>query len=86
LKRSLNEATLPSLSRRVGRALGTQMNSTSAITQTSRDNYDIVAKAFPPLLEKLRVLIEEDLKKLENDLEEIGAPWTPGRVPRWKIE
>jgi hypothetical protein len=38
------------------------------------------------LPENLRVLIELDLGKLEAKLEQIGAPWTPGRVPRWSKE
>ena len=32
------------------------------------------------------VLIEEDLKNLEDKMEQSGAPWTPGRVPNWKPE
>jgi len=35
-------------------------------------------------LEKLRTLAEQDIIQLENELEEAGAPWTPGRVPTWK--
>jgi len=36
-------------------------------------------------LREMRVAIEQDLKKLGDELEAAGAPWTPGRgVPRWK--
>jgi hypothetical protein len=35
-------------------------------------------------LEKLRQLVEKDLKKLEEEMEAVGAPWTPGRIPKWK--
>jgi len=86
LKRSLDEATLPSIQSRVRQIVGTHSNSTSAITQTSRDNYQIAGKAFERALERLRVLVEQDLKKLENELDAKGAPWTPGRIPHWTIE
>jgi len=33
----------------------------------------------------MRVLIDLDVKKLGDELEAAGAPWTPGRrVPVWK--
>ena len=31
-------------------------------------------------------LVEVDMKALNDRLEAIGAPWTPGRVPRWTAE
>ncbi|MCP5103988.1 MAG: glycosyl hydrolase [bacterium] len=75
------KATLPSLSRRVN----AQLTSTTAITVTTKHDYEIAADAFSVLLEKLRQLIETDLKKLEKKMEAAGAPWTPGRgVPIWK--
>jgi hypothetical protein len=37
-------------------------------------------------LQQLRTLIDVDLKKLKDQLELSGAPWTPGRVPQWKKE
>jgi hypothetical protein len=78
-----SEPTSPSLMRRVS----AQLSSTCAITATAKRNYEIVAADFSVLLEKLRKLIETDLKKLEEDLEAAGAPWTPGRgVPKWEKE
>jgi hypothetical protein len=34
-------------------------------------------------LNELRSSVEVDMRKLENDMEAAGAPWTPGRVPEW---
>jgi len=48
--------------------------------------YDIAAAQFAPVLEKLRALIEVDLRQLEEQAETAGSPWTPGRVPAWKPE
>ena len=75
------EATSPSLMERVG----AQLSTTCPITETVKRDYEISANAFEKLLENLRVIVEQDLKKLGDDLEAAGAPWTPGRgVPRWK--
>jgi hypothetical protein len=39
---------------------------------------------FPPVLEQLKKLFNEDIKALETELDKINAPWTPGRVPELK--
>jgi len=37
------------------------------------------------MLDDLRTLVESDLVALEEKLEAVGAPWTPGRaIPRWQ--
>jgi hypothetical protein len=81
-----NEPTPPSLTGRISRIIGGQWRSTSAPTQTQRDSYRATGTRFAPLLDKLRTLIEVDLSQLEEAAEAAGAPWTPGRVPRWKME
>jgi photosystem II stability/assembly factor-like uncharacterized protein len=76
-----SEPTAPSLLERVS----AQLSTTCPITETAKHNYEIAGDAFEKLLEDLRVTIEQDLKKLGDELETAGAPWTPGRgVPRWK--
>ncbi len=74
----------PSVSSRIRRVVSGHWRSTSAPTQTMRDQYRIAGEEFEPQLEKLQKLIEIDLKNIEKALEEAGAPWTPGRIPRWK--
>jgi hypothetical protein len=81
-----NEPTPPSIIDRVQDIVGGHWTSTSVATQTFQDGYQIAAEEFPPVLENLRMLIEVDLAKLEAKLEQINAPWTPGRVPRWSRE
>ena len=76
-----SEATSPGLMDRVG----AELRSTSPATATVKRDYEIAAEAFGPLLEELRTAIEVDLRKLGDELEAAGAPWTPGRgVPVWK--
>ena len=59
---------------------------TAPPTQTQRDQYKYAAEAFGDVLEDLRTLVEQDLRKVEQTLEELGAPWTPGRIPTWNKE
>lgn len=80
------ESQPPSVSGRVGRIVYGFWRSTSAPTQTMRDQYRIAGEEFEPVLTKLRQLVEVDLKNLEKAMEEAGAPWTPGRVPVWRKE
>lgn len=84
--RAYSEPVPPSITNRVQSIVGTQWTSSSAPTQTSKDAYRITAEEFGVALEKLRTLVEVDLKKLEDELEMAGAPFTPGRVPRWQQE
>ncbi len=70
------------LMRRMNAVIRARWSSTSDITQTMRDNYNIIEEEFPPLLDELKSLNNE-LNIIENKLEEAGAPWTPGRIPKW---
>lgn len=56
---------------------------TSGVNKVMTDNYTILVEEFPPLLNKLEVIYEKDIPELENYLESINAPYTPGRVPVW---
>ena len=74
----------PSISGRVNTVAWSLWRSTSAPTQTMKEQYKIAAEEFEPQVAKLKKLIEVDLKKLEESMEKAGAPWTPGRIPKWK--
>jgi chromosome segregation ATPase len=77
------EPTLPSIDDRVGRIVGGSWSSTSAPTGTQAEGYETAASLFGGTLGRLRSLIETDLRGLEERAEAAGAPWTPGRLPRW---
>jgi len=79
-----NENPPTSLSSRLRTMAYTHRRSTSDVTQTEKDAYDIIKEEFTPLYSKLKKLIEVDLKELEWSMEEMKAPWTPGRLPKWK--
>jgi len=59
---------------------------TSPPTQTAREQFDYIAADFEGILEGLRTLVTNDLVPLEQKMEELGAPWTPGRIPAWRKE
>lgn len=81
-----NEPTPTSISERVEDAVNSLWYATSPPTQTQRDAYRFAGEEFTPLLADLTKLIETDLPALEAKLEAAGAPWTPGRVPKWTTE
>ncbi|MGA1518100.1 MAG: hypothetical protein ACO396_10055 [Phycisphaerales bacterium] len=70
----------PSISDRIDSAVSGRKNVTSPPTGTHRDQYRYALEAFGPVLEQLRSVIDR-LETLEAELDELGAPWTPGRVP-----
>jgi photosystem II stability/assembly factor-like uncharacterized protein len=82
--RRLDKDVEPGLSRRINSTIRDQWRSTSAPTQSQREAFQIVAEEFPPILQALKQIVEEDVKKIEKKLEDIGAPYTPGRLPEWK--
>jgi len=77
-----NEPTTPSVIERVQRVVYGHWTSTSAPTQTHRRALEIAEQAFTGVLGGLRTL-DGDLAGLEAKLEQLGAPWTPGRLPTW---
>ena len=75
----------PSIRDRVERIAGDQWYTTTAPTGTHREGYRYAAEAFADELTRLRQLVG-DLQALESELERMGAPWTPGRLPDWQLD
>ena len=48
------------------------------------NNFQIVTEEFTPIYEAVKTIVEEDVKRIEKMLDEVGAPYTPGRLPIWK--
>ena len=78
-----SEPVTPSINGRIGRVLYGMQNSTSGPTNTMRQNFDVAAAQFGPLLAELKNLVTVDIGGLEERLEAAGAPHTPGRIPAW---
>jgi len=81
--RRRQENTPAAINDRINQIEDEERFSTLRPTQTHIDSYNIAAQQFGDQLGKLRQLVDVDLKKLEDDMEKAGAPWTPGHVPEW---
>jgi len=81
-----NLPALPSINERLGSIVWTHYGSTSGISQTQRDQFEILKEEFPPVLEELKQIYNTDLPEIEKQLEAIGAPYTPGRIPVWTLD
>jgi photosystem II stability/assembly factor-like uncharacterized protein len=64
----------------------THNRSTSNITKNERNAYSALVSEFPPVLERIKSIYNVDLKILQSDLEKFNAPWTPGRIPEFKLK
>jgi hypothetical protein len=73
------------ISRRINSIVGTHWSSTSGVTQTQIDQFEILKEEFPAALKRLQNVAHE-MKWVETELKKQGAPWTPGRVPTYKAE
>jgi photosystem II stability/assembly factor-like uncharacterized protein len=80
--RANSEIPPPSIAQRVNNIAGTIRLSTVKPTQTQLDNYELSTSEFAPIFARLKKLIEVDLPRFEKELEDAGAPLTPGRLPK----
>ena len=85
-KQRYQEPVPASIASRVQGIVDAHWTTTQAPTGTQRRAYDLAASDFAPVLADLSRLIETDLPALERKADAAGAPWTPGRVPRWTAE
>ncbi len=69
------------LSQRLQDIVWGMWQSTSAPTSTMQMNYDILMQEAPTALDKLHA-IGKQLDELNNELEKLKAPYTPGRIPK----
>lgn len=71
----------PSISSRISTVANTIRLSTIKPTNTQIEQYNLSDSEFKPVLARLKKLVEVDLPAFEKQLEEAGAPLTPGRLP-----
>ncbi len=75
----LNEPSTPSIVGRLGQIAGGHWGTRQEPTATQRASFAVAQAEFGTAAAALRTLLEQDLAMLEAELEEAGAPWTPGR-------
>ena len=77
-----NEAVPWPIIQRAEIVYGLLLDVRSDVPAMYEDSYGIAATEFADALERLHA-IEADLASLEAELEQLGAPHTPGRIPDW---
>ena len=80
VKRRLDIQQLTSPSSRLGSMVYEQKYSTAAPTLTHVRSFEIAKEEYMPIKEEIENLMKEDIKKLEDELKAVGAPYTPGRI------
>lgn len=78
IRGGMSESTMPSISARVDQVIYGHWYTRQTPTDTHKRNIEIAEKNFEVFRTDLRVYLDE-LSQFETDLEEAGAPWTPGR-------
>ena len=78
--RRANEPSMPSLLDRVNTAVNGLLT-TAPPTATHRESLELAQQQAGPLLARLRQVIGVELADVEKQLNALGAPWTPGRIP-----
>jgi hypothetical protein len=83
--RRLGSRSVPApvaISERVN-TISSELNLTLARQTTTHDQqFEIASELFAAERNKLQTLVETDLPAIERELNRLGAPYTPGRVPR----
>ncbi|MBN2893342.1 MAG: hypothetical protein JXL97_15830 [Bacteroidales bacterium] len=69
---------------RIGAILYAHWEATHTVTQTEKDNLEIVKEDFDPVYVKIKEIGEVTIPKIEAAMEDAKAPVTPGRLPEWK--
>jgi len=83
LVRRFKGATPTSVRQRVELITGALWNTTAAPTNTFIKSYEMASTQMESILESLD-RVDSKIKDLETILEDAGAPYTPGRIPKWK--
>ncbi len=73
-----------SLMNRLNYIIYTQMYSTSDITSTSKMSFEILQEKYPPVLKQIKDIADVKMPEIRKMLDELDAPYTPGRIPKNK--
>ena len=81
--RARNENTPTSIAERVGAVVEATRFAIAKPTGTQREAHRVASADLAREIDKLRKLMETDVKELEKAMDAAGVPWTPGRLPAW---
>ena len=83
--RALGSRSVPTpvaISERANTISSELLNSLGRQTATHEQQLQIASELFAAQRSALKTLVESDVPPMERELERLGAPYTPGRVPR----
>ncbi|MCX6175284.1 MAG: glycosyl hydrolase [Ignavibacteriales bacterium] len=72
------------LNSRLSTMLFTSYNTTTNLTKNQKVAYETLYEEIQPIIEKLKKIIDVDLKAIESEMDKLNVPWTPGRMPELK--
>jgi hypothetical protein len=81
IRQKFSESNVPSISARVGQVIYGHWSTRQTPTETQRRNIQLAEEAFIQFSKSLASYFDE-FALYEKQLEEVGAPWTPGRKMR----
>jgi len=73
-----------SLNSRMGFLLWSMWSADTDVSASQENVYNILKQEFPPVLDDITRIATQDIPALEKQLDNINAPWTPGRIPQLK--
>lgn len=77
----LNENQPPSVVERLNYILWGLWATTQEPTETQMKSFSTARDELSTVIKKLKGIIEVEIPALEKELDKVGAPWTPGRIP-----
>ncbi|HBE69967.1 MAG TPA: glycosyl hydrolase, partial [Planctomycetaceae bacterium] len=82
-----NEDSMPGLLSRVNNAAFGALGSTEGPTETHREQLAIAAELYGEIEGDIRKVVYKDVPKLLKRIDELNAPWTPGRkLPEYSAD
>lgn len=72
------------LNSRLSTMLFTSYSTTTNLTKNQKVAYETLYDEIQPIIDKLKKIIDVDLKAIESEMDKLNVPWTPGRIPELK--
>ncbi|HNY03030.1 MAG TPA: hypothetical protein PKG48_10605, partial [Bacteroidales bacterium] len=72
------------LNTRLGKLTWISWSTTGDPSANQKSAYAILEAEFPPVYDRVKQIGEVEIPRLEKELENLGAPVTPGRLPEWR--
>ncbi len=80
----LNENQPPSITDRLYYILWGIWACSQEPTETQMKNFSIASNNLKDILNTLKPIVYEVIPAFEKELDNLNAPWTPGRFPKWE--